>query len=248
MNESIIQLKQWIEKSNHIIAFTGAGISTESGIPDFRSSGGLYTTGVFQGMQPETILTRKTLRQNPGLVLRFYRERLLRMVDKEPNRSHFALKRLEDAGKLKATITQNIDNLHPKAGSKRVFELHGNGTRFKCFINCGETYTYEEYINFLDSCDKPMCKCNFSFIRPDVVLFDESLDDDVFDGAYYETKKCDLMIAIGSSLAVQPAASLLSEIPTTAKLVIINDTRTPYDTRADLVINGNCGDILEQTI
>jgi NAD-dependent deacetylase len=93
-----------------------------------------------------------------------------------------------------------------------------------------------------------MCKCNFSFIRPDVVLFDESLDDDVFDGAYYETKKCDLMIAIGSSLAVQPAASLLSEIPTTAKLVIINDTRTPYDTRADLVINGNCGDILEQTI
>lgn len=241
-------LSDLIKQSTYMLAFTGAGISTESGIPDFRSSAGLYSSGSFGGMNPEMILTRRTLRTDPNLVLRFYKERLMRMVDKEPNRAHLALKQLEDMGKLKGVITQNIDNLHRKCGTQNVMELHGNGTRFKCNIDCGESYTYEEFLSMLEKEPKPMCKCGFSFIRPDVVLFDEWLDDDIFDKAYYEAKKCDLMISIGSSLLVRPACSLLSEIPKTAKLVIINNDKTPYDKKADLVIHESCGKVLEEAV
>lgn len=240
-----MNLLEMIKESQYIIAFTGAGISTESGIPDFRSTSGLYSTGEFKGMTPESILTRRTFSTNPGLVLKFYKERLLRMVDKEPNRSHLSLKKLEDMGKLKGIITQNIDNLHIKAGSKNVMELHGNGTHFKCGINCGLTYTYEEFVSMVEKEDKPMCQCGFAPIRPDVVLFDEWLKDEVFDKAYWESKKCDLMIAIGSSLVVRPACSLLSEINDKCKLVIINKDPTPYDKKADLVIREDCGGILE---
>lgn len=242
-----MNLLEMIKESQYIIAFTGAGVSTEapSCIPDFRSSSGLYLTGDFQGMNPESILTRKMFSTKPGLVLKFYKERLLHMVDKEPNRAHLALKKLEDMGKLKGIITQNIDNLHIKAGSKNVYELHGNGTQFKCGIGCGLTYTYEEFVSMVEKEDKPMCQCGFAPIRPDVVLFDEWLKDEVFDKAYWETKKCDLMIAIGSSLVVRPACSLLSEINDDCKLVIINKDPTPYDRQADLVIREDCGGILE---
>lgn len=240
-----MNLKELIANSNHIVAFTGAGISTESGIPDFRSSSGLYMSGDFEGHTPEGILTSRMLRTNPKLVLKFYKHRLMNMVDKDPNRSHRILKQLEDAGKLKAVITQNIDNLHRKCGSQTVYELHGNATKFRCNIHCGKTYTYEQFVQMVEKDDVPTCECGFSFIRPNVVLFDESLDDTVFDAAYHEASKCDLMIAIGSSLAVQPAASLLSEIPKTAKLVIINKDTTPYDRRAALLIHENCGDVLE---
>lgn len=241
-----MNLKELIQKSKYVIAFTGAGISTESGIPDFRSSNGLYTSGDFVGMNPESILTRKTLRTQPNIVLKFYKERLMRMVDKEPNRAHQALKVLEDKGILKGIITQNIDNLHRKAGSQNVMELHGNGTQFKCNIECGERYTYEDFLSMLEQNEKPMCKCGMSFIRPDVVLFDEWLNDEVYDKAYFEAKKCDLMIAIGSSLLVQPAARLVDEIPIESKLVIINNDKTPYDNKADLVIHESCGEVLEE--
>ena len=241
-------LNELIQNAKRVVALTGAGISTESGIPDFRSTSGLYLTGEFEGYNPETILTRKMMRTNPGLVLKFYKERLLRMVDKEPNRSHFALKKLEEMGNLRGIITQNIDNLHTKAGSQGILELHGNGTRFKCSMSCGATYTYEQFVERIEKDKTPMCDCLFSPIRPDVVLFDECLDDDVFDRAYWESKTCDLMIAIGSSLLVQPAAGLVNEIPQNAKLVIINNDPTPYDSKADLIIRENCGEVLERVI
>jgi len=245
MNDTLLQ---YIKEAKRVLAFTGAGISTESGIPDFRSSSGLYTTGRYEGYSPETILTRRMMRSNPGLVLAFYRERLMKMVDKEPNRAHFALKKLEDMGKLKAVITQNIDNLHRKAGSKEVLELHGNGTRWLCSITCGETYTYEEALKMMEETDKPMCRCGMAPIRPDVVMFDEWLNDEVYDRSYFLSKGCDLMIAIGSSLVVQPACRLVDEIPIEAKLVIINRDTTPYDNKADLVIRESCGEVLEEVV
>lgn len=243
-----MNLSELIKSSNNIVAFTGAGISTESGIPDFRSTSGLYMTGEFQGYNPETILTRKMLRTKPDLVLKFYKERLLRMVDKEPNRGHLALKQLEDIGKLKCVITQNIDNLHKKCGTKNVLELHGNGSRFKCNIECGQTYTYDEFLKMIEESEKPMCRCQMAFIRPDVVLFDEWLNDEEFDKAYYAAKECDLMIAIGSSLVVRPACSLIGEINESCKLVIINKDETPYDKKADLIIRESCGEVLEAAV
>ena len=242
------QLTQLIKEAKHIIAFTGAGISTESGIPDFRSSSGLYTTGQFEGMRPETILTRKMMRTNPTLVLNFYKDRMMKIVEKEPNRAHLALKKLEDMGKLDYIITQNIDNLHRKAGSKRVLELHGNGTRWVCAINCGQEYTYEEACKMITETEKPMCWCQMATIRPDVVMFDESLNDRIFDEAYFASKTCDLMIAIGSSLVVQPACGLVDEIPQEAKLVTINKDTTPFDGKADLVIRESCGKVLEEIV
>lgn len=243
-----MELVKLLAESKNVIAFTGAGISTESGIPDFRSSSGLYSSGPFSGFRPEDILTRRMMRTKPNLVLSFYKERLMRMVDKEPNRAHYALKKLEDMGKLDWIITQNIDNLHKKAGSKNVLELHGNGTRFLCSISCGEKYTYEEFVERIEKDEKPMCNCGMAPIRPDVVLFDEWLNDQVFDAAYWASKKCDLMIAIGSSLIVRPACSLIGEIGDTCKLVIINKDETPYDKRANLIIRENCGDVLERLV
>lgn len=242
------QLAQWIKESKSVVAFTGAGISTESGIPDFRSSSGMYTSGPWQGMRPEDILTRRMMRTQPSRVLAFYKERLLRMVEKEPNIAHLALKKLEDLGKLDYVITQNIDNLHNKAGSKNVLELHGNGTRFICSIHCGLTYTYDEFVKMLEKDEKPMCHCQMAPIRPDTVLFDEWLNDDIFDKAYYACKQCDLIIVVGSSLVVQPACRLVDEIPQHAKLVIINKDNTPYDSKADLVIRESCGKVLEEAV
>jgi NAD-dependent deacetylase len=173
---------------------------------------------------------------------------MLRIVDKQPNRAHFALRKMEESGKLSAIITQNIDNLHRKAGSQTVWELHGNGTRWLCAIHCGMSYTYDEAAKMLDAEEKPMCQCGMATIRPDVVMFDECLNDKIYDAAYYAAKRCNLMIAMGSSLLVQPAASLLDEIPSHAKLVIINQSDTPFDKRADLVIRESCGQILEEAI
>lgn len=243
-----MKLVELVKEAKNIVAFTGAGVSTESGIPDFRSSSGLYASGEFAGYTPEQILTRKMLRTKPNLVLKFYKERLMKMVDKEPNRAHYALVRLEEMDKLSCVITQNIDNLHKKAGQKNLWELHGNGTRFKCNIECGEQYTYEEFVQMLESSEKPRCRCFMSFIRPDVVLFDESLDDDQYNGAYFAAKKCDLMIAIGSSLVVMPACGLVDEIPQESKLVIINKDKTPFDGKADLVIRESIGDVMEELI
>jgi NAD-dependent deacetylase len=242
------KLVQLIRESKHALAFTGAGISTESGIPDFRSVNGVYTSGPYKGMSPESILTNRMMKTQPSRVLAFYKERLLRIVEKEPNAGHLALKKLEDMGKLDYVITQNIDNLHKKAGSQKVLELHGNGTHFVCAIRCGLTYTYDEFIKMMEKSEKPMCHCTMAPIRPDTVLFDECLPDDIFDTAYYACKQCDLMIVVGSSLVVQPACRLVDEIPIPAKLVIINKDKTPYDSKADLVIRESCGKVLEEAV
>lgn len=238
-----MELQELVKTANNIIAFTGAGISTESGIPDFRSTSGLYMKGEFEGYTPERILSSRFFRENKKVFFSFYKQRIMSMRDKKPNRTHFALKKLEDSGKLKLVINQNIDNLLQSAGIKNVLDLHGNITQFRCISSCkGKNYTADE---FMALGEIPKCECG-GVLRPNVVLFDEWLDDDTFDKAYYAAKQCDLMIAIGSSLVVRPACSLISEIGDTCKLVIINRDVTPYNKRADLIINKDCGDVMEE--
>jgi len=241
-------LSSLIKDSNRIVAFTGAGISTESGIPDFRSDHGMYMTGEFEGLNPQDILSRRMLNKNPLQVLRFYKQRLSGIADKSPNRSHKSLKTLEDMGKLKSVVTQNIDNLHRKTGNTNIFELHGNITRYRCNSSCQRVYTHIEFLKRMESGKLPDCDCGFSFLRPDVVLFDEWLNDEIFDAAFFDIKDCDLLIVIGSSLSVQPASGLVTEISKNAKLVIINRDETIYDKIATMVIRENCGEVLEKTI
>lgn len=243
-------LKQLIKEAANIVAFTGAGISTESGIPDFRSAGGLYKSGEFEGMEPEDILSRRTLRTNTELLVKFYKHRLLKMLDKEPNRAHKALVKLENDNKLKAIVTQNIDNLHKKAGSKNVYELHGNSTRFRCTLECNDhIFTYDDFQSLTKNTNLPRCpKCTFGIIRPDVVLFDEWLDDEIFIHAQHAIKQADLLITIGSSLQVMPACSLLHDKRKECKLVIINNDSTPFDKFATLIIKESCGQVLEEAV
>ncbi len=242
-------LKSYIDNATNIVAFTGAGISTESGIPDFRSVGGLYTSGPFEGMEPEDILSRRTLRKDPALLSLFYKERLLKLVDKEPNRAHFALAKLEEQGKLKAVVTQNIDGLHVKAGSKKVLELHGTCKSFRCTNGCKYTFDISQYLGLFNDKGIPKCPiCTFGTIRPNTVLFDEWLDDVVFETAQKAIAECDLLIAIGSSLQVMPACNLLLDRNPQCKLVIINNTPTAFDKFAALVLRESCGQVLEESI
>jgi NAD-dependent deacetylase len=226
--------------------FTGAGISTESGIPDFRSANGIYSEGRYKGHSPQAILSQRFFRKDKELFFSYYKERLHSLLTKKPNRSHYAIVKLEQLGKIKAVITQNIDNLHESAGSKRVYDLHGNGSQSYC-ISCQEQYTYDQFSALMDLNPIPRCSCG-GIVRPNTVLFDEALNDNVFDEAYWEVKKCDLLISIGSSLVVEPAAGMVRELLPPAKLVIINQTPTLYDKMADLVIRENCGEVLEQLV
>lgn len=248
MNEKIKQLSEYINNSNNIVAFTGAGISTDSGIPDFRSNIGLYMTGEFEGYNPENILTRSMLRSNPAFVLRFYKKRLLSLTDKLPNKAHYALKKLEEMGKLQAIVTQNIDDLHRKSGCTNIYELHGNITQYHCNSACNRKYNHDEFLKKLEISELPQCDCGLSYIRPNVVLFDEWLNDDIYDNALKEIQKADLLIVIGSSLVVMPACSLIGEVNPHCKRVIINNQPTPFDKRVNLLINENCGDILDSTL
>jgi NAD-dependent deacetylase len=252
MNETtdIEEMVNVVRLSNNIVAFTGAGISTESGIPDFRSVGGLYKSGPYEGRSPEQILSQRFFREpkNRPLFFQYYAERIMRICDKEPNRAHRALKKLEDMGKLKVVITQNIDNLHRKAGNQNVFELHGNCTKFRCNSVCGYPCDYERFVYLIEKDEIPRCSNCGGIIRPCTVLFDESLDDDTFDAAYNAVKKADLMLVIGSSLVVAPACTLVGEIGDTCMLIILNNSETPYDKRADIIIRDNCGEVLEGVV
>jgi len=241
----IMELLQLIKDAKHIVAFTGAGLSTESGIPDFRSSSGLYLSGKYEGYTPERILSQRFFRENKPVFFSFYKERIMAMRDKQPNRAHYALQKLQSVGKLQSVINQNIDNLLQKSGVTNVFDLHGNINTFRCISACGKDYDADEFMALFENSEVPKCDCG-GIVRPNTVLFDEWLNDDIYDAAYWEAKKCDLMISIGSSLVVRPACSLLSEIGDTAKLVIINNTTTPYDKKADLIINRPCGEVLEE--
>ena len=236
MTEAIDTLKQWIKDSASIVFFGGAGVSTESGIPDFRSVDGLYHQKY--DYPPETILSHTFFVQKPEEFFKFYRDKLL-PLDAKPNKAHLKLAEWEKEGKLIGVVTQNIDGLHQAAGSKKVFELHGSVHRNYC-MKCGKFFS-AEFIK--DSKDPvPHCDCG-GRIKPDVVLYEEGLDDAVVSGAIHAIAKADLMIVAGTSLTVYPAAGLLRYFRG-KHLVLINRDSTPMDSQCDLVIHGKVGEVL----
>lgn len=228
-------LKQWLSESENIVFFGGAGVSTESKIPDFRSTDGLYNQQY--AYPPETILSHTFYMRRPEEFYRFYRNKML-FPDAEPNRAHKALAKLEQEGRLRAVITQNIDGLHQKAGSREVLELHGSVLRNYC-TKCGKFYGLEAV---LESEGVPRCTCG-SVIKPDVVLYEEGLDQHTLQKAVYYISNADVLIIGGTSLTVYPAAGLIDYYGG-KKLVLINKSVTPMDSRADLVISGPIGEIL----
>lgn len=228
-------LKQWLSESENIVFFGGAGVSTESKIPDFRSTDGLYNQQY--AYPPETILSHTFYMRRPEEFYRFYRNKML-FPDAEPNRAHKALAKLEQEGRLRAVITQNIDGLHQKAGSREVLELHGSVLRNYC-TKCGKFYGLEAV---LESAGVPRCTCG-GVIKPDVVLYEEGLDQHTLQKAVYYISNADVLIIGGTSLTVYPAAGLIDYYGG-KKLVLINKSVTPMDSRADLVISGPIGEIL----
>ena len=236
---AIHELKQIIEAYDNIVFFGGAGVSTESGIPDFRSVDGLYNQQY--DYPPETILSHTFYRKNPKEFYRFYRNKML-FPDAKPNAAHYKLAKLEASGKLRAVITQNIDGLHQAAGSKRVWELHGSVHRNYC-QHCGKLFD-ARYI--LESPDPvPICDACGGRIKPDVVLYEEGLDDETVRQAIYDISHADMLIIGGTSLAVYPAAGLIDYYRGN-KLVLINKSATPMDSRADLVIQEGLGAVFGQ--
>lgn len=235
--EEIRKLQQMITKSRRIVFFGGAGVSTESGIPDFRSVDGLYHQKY--DYPPETILSHTFYLSKTKEFFKFYRDKMLCLTAK-PNQAHLALAKLEKAGKLTAVITQNIDGLHQAAGSKRVLELHGSVLRNYC-EKCGKFYDAQF---MLDSQDVPLCECG-GRVKPDVVLYEEGLDQRTIQESVRAIQEADMMIIGGTSLAVYPAAGLIDYYEGD-KLVLINKTPTPRDSMADLVIQGSIGEVLSQ--
>lgn len=229
------QLKEWIDSSDNIVFFGGAGVSTESNIPDFRSVDGLYNQKY--DYPPETILSHHFFIENTPEFYRFYREKML-IPDAQPNDAHIALANLEKEGKLKAVITQNIDGLHQKAGSKEVLELHGSVLRNYC-MHCRKFYSLDEIIA---QDGVPMCSCGGT-IKPDVVLYEEGLDSDVLDKSISYIREADVLIIGGTSLAVYPAAGLI-DYYRGHKLVLINKSKTSRNAHADLEINDAIGQTL----
>ena len=235
MERDLQTLQDWISESRRIVFFGGAGVSTESGIPDFRSTDGLYSQ--HYDYPPETILSHKFFVENPEEFYRFYREKMLCLTAK-PNRAHLKLAELEKAGFLAAVITQNIDGLHQAAGSRKVLELHGSIHRNYC-QKCGRFFTAEE---ILRSAGVPRCSCGGT-VKPDVVLYGENLKDDTLLASAGALQNADCVIIGGTSLAVYPAAGLLRYYRG-KRLVLINKTPTPYDSHANLLLAKSIGEIL----
>lgn len=230
-------LRQWVRESRHMVAFTGAGVSTESGVPDFRSVDGLYSQSF--DYPPETIISHSFYLKNPEYFFRFYREKMM-PLDVEPNITHKTLAKWEQEGRLSAVVTQNIDGLHQKAGSRRVYELHGSILRNYC-TRCGKFYP----ASFVKNCDGiPRCSCG-GIVKPDVVLYEEGLDQQTLEDAVFYISHADLLIIGGTSLAVYPAAGLIDYYRGN-KLVLINKSTTPMDARADLLIQAGLGDVFGQ--
>ena len=237
MNEKIMQLKKWIDESDNVVFFGGAGVSTESGIPDFRSVDGLYNQK--WKYPPETILSHSFFVKYPEEYYRFHREKLV-IDGVKPNAAHLKLAELEQAGKLKAVVTQNIDGLHQAAGSKKVLELHGSILRSYCSV-CGRPYPADK-MNHGEGV--PRCSCG-GVIRPDIVLYEELLDDAVVSEAVRVISEAEVLIIGGTSLNVYPAAGLINYYRGN-KLALVNLSRTPYDDEADLVINEKIGKVFSQ--
>ncbi len=241
MHEKIHKLREMIAASGRIAFLGGAGVSTESGIPDFRSRDGHYRAIRSFGEAPETLLSHTFFMRKPEAFFSYYRASLL-VTDAEPNRAHFALARLEQQGKLTAVITQNVDGLHQKAGSRSVFELHGSIYRNRC-MECGEAHGVSAMEG---SAGVPRCGCG-GIIKPEVVLYEEGLDPDVLQGAVKHIMRADMLIVGGTSLAVYPAAGLIDYYRGN-RLVLINKSETPYDDRADLVIHASIGEVLHEAV
>lgn len=235
--EEIRRFVDWVEASEDIVFFGGAGVSTESGIPDFRSVDGLYNQQY--DYPPETILSHSFYMQKPEEFFRFYKNKML-FPDAKPSTTHIKLAQLEKAGKLKGIVTQNIDGLHQKAGSAHVVELHGSVLRNYC-ERCSKFYGIDAVIN---SEGVPKCSCG-GRIKPDVVLYEEGLSDADLREAVRLIREADMLIVGGTSLGVYPAAGLI-DYYSGSKLVLINKTATPYDRRADLLIHEALGKVFSQ--
>lgn len=228
-------LRTWVEESSNIVAFTGAGVSTESGVKDFRSKDGLYSQKF--DYPPENIISHSFYLQNPEYFFRFYREKMM-PLEVEPNITHYTLAKWEQEGRLRAVVTQNIDGLHQKAGSKRVYELHGSILRNYC-TRCGKFYPAEFVKN---APGIPRCDCG-GIVKPDVVLYEEGLNQKVVEGALEAICQADLLLVAGTSLTVYPAAGFLRYYAGN-RLVLINRDPTPYDDRANLVFHDSLGAVL----
>ena len=239
MDERILELKKMIAESNNIVFFGGAGVSTESGIPDFRSVDGLYHQKY--DYPPETILSHTFYRRHTDEFYRFYKDKML-CLDAKPNAAHLALAKWEQEGKLKAIVTQNIDGLHQAAGSKRVYELHGSVLRNYC-EDCGKFYDVN-YVKDAEGVPKSSCG---GIIKPDVLLYEEGLDDSTIRGAVKAISEADMLIIGGTSLVVYPAAGLI-DYYNGSKLVVINKSSTGRDEQADLVIQGSIGEVFTQVL
>lgn len=234
MEEKIKKLAELVKKSSHIVFFGGAGVSTESGIPDFRSVDGLYHQKY--DYPPETILSHSFFLHNTEYFYNFYRDKMI-YLDAKPNTTHNKLAQWEKEGKLEGIVTQNIDGLHQLAGNKKVFELHGSIHRNYC-TKCHKAHTIDSIIN---STGIPKCECGGT-IKPDVVLYEEGLDDQTVNGAIQAISHADLMIVGGTSLSVYPAAGML-QYYTGDNLVLINKSATPYDSKAGLLIQLGLGEV-----
>ena len=239
MDKKIEQLQEIINGSNKIVLFTGAGISVPSGIPDFRSATGLYHISSGIGYRAEDILSHSFFMRNKEDFYRFYKEKML-FPEAKPNAAHLYFARLEQAGKMLATVTQNIDGLHQLAGAKKVYELHGSVHRNYC-MKCNAFYD----LNYIISQDGvPKCSKCAGTIKPDVVLYEEGLDPDIINGALEAIQRADTLIIIGTSLVVNPAASLVTYFRGN-NLVLINKSETFADYKANLVIHDDCAKVCE---
>ena len=235
------ELVKLIKESNNIVFFGGAGVSTESHIPDFRSEDGLYKAKTKYGYSPETLISHSFFQRHTDKFYEYYKENLI-YLDAKPNDAHYALAKLEEMGKLKAVVTQNIDGLHQKAGSREVLELHGSVLRNYC-TRCGKFYGLDAILN---STGVPKCTCGGT-IKPDVVLYEEGLDQETIEKSVKYIANADVLIIGGTSLTVYPAAGLI-DYYRGHKLVLINKSVTPMDNRADLVISGPIGEVLGDAV
>lgn len=238
MSKEIDTLAAWIEESSNIVFFGGAGVSTESGIPDFRSAAGIYQIENASPYAPEEILSRRFFDRHPDVFFDFYKTKMLH-PEAQPNAAHRCLAELERAGKLSDVVTQNIDGLHQQAGSRRVLELHGSVHRNTC-MECGRTYTLKDVMDSEDVV--PRCSCG-GIIKPDVVLYGENLNEQVIQDTVTAIAGADLLVIGGTSLTVQPAAHLVTYFRG-ERTVLINASSTAYDNRADLLITEPIGEVL----
>lgn len=240
MNQEQI-LADWIKDSKKIVFFGGAGISTESGIPDFRSAAGLYQAQHQSPYSPEEILSRRFFNRHPEVFFDFYKSKMLHL-DARPNAAHLFLAKLEQNDQLEAIITQNIDGLHTEAGNKKVWELHGSIHRNFC-MGCGRFYSLDEVANSDDVV--PRCDDCGNIIKPDVVLYEENLNENVITGAIEAMQQGDLLLIGGTSLTVYPAANFIHYFRG-GRIVLLNSSSTPYDNQVDLHINEPIGVVLER--